>query len=414
MPRVLAAPFAMRTWRETAYLLVGLLLAVPGAVLVMVAAVAVPLSVLTVGLPMLVAALTAVRVWSGSHRWASRALLGRSWTPPPALHASGLMGRVRARLADRWAWRAMGYCAVKLPLAMVGGYALALLLLGGLIALSCPIWWWVTPTGLGQLDVGDWGSSWLVAAPGLAAVLLFPWVVRLLVVADTALIGALLAADDRDRRITQLEDARSQLTDDASTTLRRVERDLHDGTQAHLVALGMTLARIRTRTGGLPDGGEVDQLLESAQSTVRTALAEVRDLVRGIHPPALDDGLETALRTLVSRSAVPVDLDVELTAQPSDVVATAAYFSVAELLTNVSRHSGATRARVTVSDSLGQLRLTVRDDGRGGASADGAGSGLPGLFRRVAALDGTLSVASPIGGPTTVTVTLPVGAGGSL
>ena len=196
------------------------------------------------------------------------------------------------------------------------------------------------------------------------------------------------------------------LRDDAAALLRRVERDLHDGTQARLVALGVALSRIEHRAGD----DSLRDLAKEARGTVTDALAELRDIVRGLHPPALDDGLAVALASLAGRSAVPVDVTVELAGRPPDATASAVYFTVAELLTNVAKHAGATRTRVDLREDRGRLRLVVSDDGRGGARPDPSGTGLAGLARRAAALDGSLSIDSPAGGPTVVTVTLATGA----
>jgi signal transduction histidine kinase len=140
---------------------------------------------------------------------------------------------------------------------------------------------------------------------------------------------------------------------------------------------------------------------------VTEALAELRDIVRGIHPPALDAGLPVAVTTLAARSPVPVETAVELTCEPPDAIASTLYFSLAELLTNVARHARASTVRIRLSEEQHGLRLEVTDDGRGGATIDGGGTGLAGLARRAAALDGTLRVESPAGGPTAVTMTLP-------
>lgn len=412
--RVLAAPAAARTWREAAFLPAGLVAATPGFALVLLAAVAVPLSVLTIGLPLLVVVLFLSRAWCGVHRWLFRVLLGRTWVAPAPAGGTGLLGRARARLGDPAAWRSLAYSGIKLPLAAVSTYLAALLLAGGVVALTCPVWSRYSPTGWGLLDTGSWTSSWLVALPGLAGVLLFPWVVRGAVALDGLLASALLGAGGRDRRIGHLERGRADLAAEAAATLRRVERDLHDGAQAHLVAVGMTLSRIRERVDRLPPGdrpadlAEVAALTDAARATVASALTELRDVVRSIHPPALDAGLDTALQTLAARSPVPVDLRADTGRRASEPVETAAYFCVAELLANAARHADARRVGVAADDRDGVLTLRVTDDGRGGAVLR-PGSGLAGLHRRVTALDGTLHLDSPAGGPTTVTVTLPTG-----
>lgn len=199
------------------------------------------------------------------------------------------------------------------------------------------------------------------------------------------------------------------MADDAAARLRRIERDLHDGTQAQLVTLAMTLgaARERLAAPGADPTGTLD-LIDGAHRHAKEALVELRDIARGIHPPALDVGLDAALATLVARSAVPAELTIDVTSRPSEAIETIAYFSVAELLTNVARHARAHRATVTVDGGSQALVIEVRDDGRGGARPGLGGTGLAGLDHRVADVDGSLRVVSPPGGPTTITVRLPL------
>jgi signal transduction histidine kinase len=207
--------------------------------------------------------------------------------------------------------------------------------------------------------------------------------------------------------VADLELTRAHAVDDSAATLRRIERDLHDGTQARLVALAMNvgLAKEKLAEGGDPT--EAAALLERAHTTAKEAIVELRDLARGIHPPVLDTGLDAALSTLVVHSAVPAHLQTAISVRPSPALETIAYFCAAELLTNVAKHSGATKATVDVRTIGGQLRVQVFDDGRGGAAL-GTGTGLTGLRERVHTVDGRLSVSSPAGGPTVVTVDLPL------
>jgi signal transduction histidine kinase len=301
------------------------------------------------------------------------------------------------------AWRALLYAFVKFPLITAAAYLGGVLAVIGTLFLTVPLWWFLTPDVFRPLQSANWAGTLAPAAEGAAAVLVFPWLVRLLVGLDRLLVRALLAPSGDRARIAALESSRTALTADAAETLRRVERDLHDATQARLVSLGVTLSRIARRV----DDPVLAGLVASARATVTDALTELRDIVRRIHPPALDAGLATALETLAARSAVPVSLSVSLPAPPSDATATAVYFAVAELLTNVARHASAARVQVQVGTDGGWLRLTVRDDGRGGAVPSlGAGSGLAGLVRRARALDGSVAIDSPVGGPTVVTMTL--------
>jgi signal transduction histidine kinase len=208
----------------------------------------------------------------------------------------------------------------------------------------------------------------------------------------------------REHRIERLEESREAAVNVQESELRRIERDLHDGAQARLVALGMSLGMAEEKLRSDPEAAVA--LLAEARSDAREALEELRDLARGIRPPILTDrGLGAAIEALGARSPVPVRVSVDVSERPPDAVETAAYFVVAEALANAIKHSSATRIDVTVTRSDGMLAAVVRDDGQGGAKL--VGSGLTGLEQRVRALDGTLRVDSPAGGPTTVRAELP-------
>jgi signal transduction histidine kinase len=208
----------------------------------------------------------------------------------------------------------------------------------------------------------------------------------------------------RTHRIEELEVTRAGAVDVQESELRRIERDLHDGAQARLVALGLHIGMAEDKLASDPESAK--QLLAEARSGAREALEELRDLARGIHPPILADrGLDAAIRALGARTPLQVDVHVDLAERPRPAVETAAYFVVAEALANAGKHAGAARVGIRVLEANGTLVAEVADDGRGGA--DPAGSGLTGLRRRVEALDGTLRVTSPAGGPTTVTAELP-------
>jgi signal transduction histidine kinase len=202
------------------------------------------------------------------------------------------------------------------------------------------------------------------------------------------------------------------LVDDSAARLRRIERDLHDGAQAQMVAVAMKLGLAREKLDGMVDGtGQADlervlELVVAAHCGAKEAITELRDLARGIHPPVLDQGLGTALTTLAAGSGVPVELVVDLSERPSAAIETIAYFCAAELLANVAKHSGAGRARLEAVHVPGLLRVVVSDDGAGGARLEGRG-GLAGLAERVKTVDGRLQVSSPPGGPTVVIVELP-------
>ena len=240
--------------------------------------------------------------------------------------------------------------------------------------------------------------SWLAVLPLAGAALIFWTVYRL--------------QQDSVLRVRELEQSRAYLVDDSAARLRRIERDLHDGAQAQMVAVAMKLGLAREkldRMAGGPGQADLERVLElvaAAHRGAKEAITELRDLARGIHPPVLDQGLGTALATLAARSEVPVELTVDLPERPSAAIETIAYFCAAELLANVTKHSGARHATLEVAHVPGLLRLRVSDDGTGGARIEAHG-GLAGLAERVATVDGKLQISSPPGGPTVVTVELP-------
>ena len=207
-----------------------------------------------------------------------------------------------------------------------------------------------------------------------------------------------------ERRIDVLETTRAGAVEAAESELRRLERDLHDGAQARLVALGMTLGMAEQKLAEDPEGAR--RMLAEARAGTEEALRELRSLARGIHPPVLTDrGLEAAIASLAGRSPVPVELEVELAERPPAAQETAAYFVVAEALANATKHAGASKVAVRIGRAGGTLVVRIEDDGRGGA--DAAGNGLHGLAQRIEALDGHVQVTSPPGGPTVVEAVLP-------
>ena len=212
-------------------------------------------------------------------------------------------------------------------------------------------------------------------------------------------------------RVAQLAASRAETVDTQAGELRRIERDLHDGAQARLVSLGMSLGLAEQL---LPDDPQaVQHLLAEARASTSYALAELRDLVRGIHPPVLADrGLDGALKALALANPIPTTVVTRLPGRLPAPVESAAYFAVAEALTNAIKHARARHVRITVEftpqpgTAAGLLTMRVSDDGRGGASLDG-GTGLRGIARRLAAFDGTLTADSPPGGPTEIRMSLP-------
>jgi signal transduction histidine kinase len=211
-------------------------------------------------------------------------------------------------------------------------------------------------------------------------------------------------------RARELQERRARAVDESAARLRRIERDLHDGAQVRLAALALALGEIKENLaaagGGADDDGRIALLVGAAHENAKQTLAELRDLARGIHPPVLDRGLGAALSTLAEASAIPAALSVSIAQRPSPAIESIAYFCAAELLANGTKHSGASRATISVSDQGGRILMTVTDDGAGGARL-APGGGLAGLLERVQTVDGHLEVDSPPGGPTIITIELP-------
>jgi signal transduction histidine kinase len=416
------------TPREAAYALLAPVPAVVcGIALLVLIAVSLVASVTQVGLVLLVGVLAAARATGALHRALLRGLLGETIPPPPArARARGLVGSLRAALTDGDGWRAAAFTVAYAPLGLILLVVSVGVRLYGLAALTYPLWWRAVEEdgerGIGianDIRMDTWPTALLTALAGLAVLAFSAWSTRgLLTLVVRPMARALLGRGRLDERVHVLEETRALAVQDSAATLRRIERDLHDGAQARLVAVAMALARAREQLvrapGEAPELARGRELVDSALDGSRAAIAELRDLVRGIHPPALNDGLDVALETLAARATLPVTTRVELRDRPPESIESIAYFCAAELLANAVRHAGATRAEVTAYQEDGVLRLVVWDDGHGGARPGAArrgvgGTGLTGLSERVSTVDGRLLIDSPDGGPTTVTAELPLG-----
>jgi signal transduction histidine kinase len=270
---------------------------------------------------------------------------------------------------------------------------------------------------LGRVDRGSNGANFGVFVLGFVLLFVAPWTMRLVVYLDRRMMHFLLGPNATTSRVRSLEESRSRTLDAATETLQRIERNLHDGTQAQLVALAMRLGQAKEKLESLGDEAgkpanveAIRNLVDEAHRGAKEAITDLRDLARGIHPPALDTGLENALATLAARSSVPTEVQVSVQSRPSPAIEAICYFCAAELLANVAQHAEAGRASLSCAQHGPWLRIVVRDDGQGGAAANRVGSsssGLAGLADRVGAVDGYLNIASPPGGPTVVTVDLP-------
>ena len=331
--------------------------------------------------------------------------------PVPPLTATSWLRRLWERVQSSDRWREIGHHVLALPVGAVsftlvvaawaGSLALALLPLYVSALPGASAKFWVADVTQGP---GSFAASLLgLIGVGLVAPHLTMAMGRLQVATARWLLGPRRAT--LEKQLEQLETSRSAAVDSAEAERRRIERDLHDGAQQRLVALAATLGDAKQHFDSDPEVARA--MVDDAHTEAKEALKEIRDLVRGINPFILQDrGLDAALSAVVARSPVPVDLEIRLTDRPPPAVESAAYFVVAESLTNVARHADATRAHVAVARSGNRVVVEVRDDGRGGADAS-VGTGLQGLRDRAAALGGTLYVLSPVGGPTTIMVELP-------
>jgi signal transduction histidine kinase len=321
---------------------------------------------------------------------------------------SAVLSWMDGRATDRVTWRVRAYFGLKLPLAVVGLVVAAVCWLGGLYYLTSPVWWSLGLHSTLGFRITTLGFAFGLCPLGVALLVTGPGLLHGVTNVDCWLIRGLLGPSSPAERIRALEESRAVAVDDAAARLRSIERDLHDGAQAQLVALSMKLglARDKLTDDGQVDLGRVTGLVEDAHRGILEAIIDLRTLARGIHPPVLDHGLADALATLATRSAVPVELVTDIPERPSDAIETMAYFSAAELLTNVAKHSGARHATLEAVHVPGLLRVRVTDDGLGGARPV-PGGGLCGLADRVRAVEGRVDIDSPHGGPTTVTVELP-------
>jgi signal transduction histidine kinase len=343
-----------------------------GLVLFIVTVTGIGLVAVSVGIPILVVCLPLLRRFAGLHRrWAARQLgvepIPSSYAPVPD---AALLVRLWAVAKDPATWRDLVWLLVN----STAGFAMYIIaVVESLLGL---VFWWLPK--------------------------------HMFLDTNARIARAMLSPTERTRlasRVQQLAESRAETVDTQAAEIRRIERDLHDGAQARLVALGMNLGMAEDAVDDDPESAKL--LLAQARAASSQALAEIRGLVRGIHPPVLADrGLVGAVEALALASPLPVEVDADVPERLPAPVESASYFAVAEVLTNVIRHSGATGASVRLRHAGGLLSMQVRDDGRGGATP-GAGSGLRGIERRLGAFDGRLTVTSPPGGPTVVTMEVP-------
>lgn len=422
---LLGSPFTRRAWQELLYAVAGVPLGVAGFALTV--GFLGPATVLTIslagtvlGLLLLMTGLRVARLVSAAQRALAGCLLDvrlPQLAPPRPAH--GVLARVDARLRDSAGWRAAAAAILGLPIA-VAKYIAVLWWAYGAFSVTSPVWWLMfrnhpagshlSPVYSGGFAIQTWPGTWPAAVAGAAMLLAAPWLVRGVIAAELWLSRRILAPNDMAARVAALERSRSEVVNEAAALVRQIERNLHDGAQTRLatLALHLGMARDKLAAGGPDEVAAARDLVEAAHAGAKEALVELRDLSSGIHPPVLDNGLRPALENLAAGSAIPVRVTAHLPERPSPAIETIAYFSAAELLANAVKHSSANLIEVAAtSPPGGPFVLTVSDDGRGGAD-EADGSGLSGLRHRARTVDGTLIVTSPPGGPTTVSVELPL------
>ncbi len=393
----------------------GVLLCVP---LIVGSLAGIGLTLVWAGIPILMAVTTCWRaVARVQRRWMSVTLGVDIETPYRPLPPASVFRRWRAKLADPATWRDIAFAVVTLPLGLGEFVLVVVLWVASLALLALPVWAPSLPfddaTNLPDLHghlhrIHTAGQALPYTLVGLVFLVLAIWLSPRLARLHARLGRALLGPTKASRlEVTaeRLQSSRARGVDAAEAERRRIERDLHDGAQQRLVAVAMTLGRAKAKLASDPDSASA--LIDEAHGDAKLAVAELRDLARGIFPAVLGDrGLDAALSALAARCPVPVDVAVDVLPRPPKAVESTAYFIVAEALTNLAKHSAATAASVSVSRDHDKVNVVVVDDGKGGAAVS-PGGGLAGLADRAATIDGVLSVSSPPGGPTVVTAELP-------
>jgi signal transduction histidine kinase len=402
------------TWFAFLHLLLNLPLGIVYfAVLTTGVALGVGLLITLIGIPILIGMGWVVRTMGSIERGRMNAFLGTALRDPyhHAETEAGWLARLSAVATDPAVWRDFLFLMLRLPIGIFTFTTCLVFWTVGLALMASPVSYWF---GVFRIDFGFWVYDGPVAVlvstlAGVVMTVLAFGVTRGLARLEMVMGAALLDAspDELKRRVDDLSKSRTRSVSAADQERRRLERDLHDGAQQRMVSLAMTLGLAQQKLATNPEQGA--RLVAEAHEEAKRALQDLRDLARGLHPAVLTDhGLEAALPALAARCPIPTRVDVSVIPRPAPAVESAAYFVVAEALTNVARHSAATAVEVIARREQNLLTVEVRDDGRGGARVV-PGGGWAGLTDRVEALDGRLTLSSPDGGPTVVRVEIPCG-----
>ena len=410
-------PWSPRAWSQALYLAGGIPAQLVPLLLVVLSAVARPRVLWSFLL--LVVVFLAVPLLTAIQRHRLRATVGVVIPPQPVipdrLSVSGIVAAARARAT----WRQLGYHLLAAPALAVGAIAALWAWLAGILLTLLYAYAWALPQQ-GLLRRGQSSSpsehllrvlyipvdAYLTAA-GIVLLAAAPWLTAAVGALDARAARALLGpsrAEELEYQVERLAQTRAGVVDAADAERRRLERDLHDGTQQRLVSLAMRLGMARAER---PDAAQAQQVIAEAHEEAKAALLELRHLVRGLHPAVLEDrGLDAALSGVAARLPIPVRLTVDVPGRAPPTIEAVAYFVVSEGLTNIAKHAQASQAEVFVQRANDRLHIIVSDDGVGGADP-ARGTGLAGLAKRAASVDGTFEIASPPGGPTLLTVELP-------
>src|SRR5436190_5643361 len=396
---------------DTVYLLLALPMGILTFTVVVTGwSVSLGLAITLIGLPLAMGTIYISRWLAWIERRRAALVLGEV-VPGVYKQSNGsFLNRLKALFSDPSTWKDLAWHLLLLPVGIAAFTIAVTAWSAALGLLTMPAWWWALPasdpTELGLFQVDSWGYAWLCMAIGLLLLPLAAALVRGTAAASGALSRVVLGPSRRqlEERVEVLAQTRAGAVDAAAAELQRIERDLHDGAQARLVALALDLGMAEERFDRDPEGAR--ELVEKARGEARLAMGELRDLARGIRPALLSErGLGEAISALAARTSLPTTVEVDLDGRLPAPVELAAYFTVAEALTNAVKHARAHSAKVRLWRENGRLRIEVRDDGLGGANPNG--HGLDGLHKRLAALDGTLAIASPVGGPTVLYAEVP-------
>jgi signal transduction histidine kinase len=356
----------------TGYAALEILLVIPMLATFVLFVVSCVLVIIWVGIPLLLAVIPAMRALANLQRRIAGRTLGQQLSPSYLPTPERPFARFTALLSDPMTWRDLLWLLWAMTVGFLVSLVLVVLMLG---IVTTPIWWF------GAVHI----------ARGRAAV-------------DRALLG-IGRTEALEARVRALAASRAGVVDHSAAELRRIERDLHDGPQARLAALSLSLGLADDALDRDPDLAR--ELINEARRNSSTALGEIRDVVRGIHPPVLADrGVTGAVEALALDMAIPVDIEIDVPGPVPAPIESAVYFAIAECLANVGKHADATRAWVSLRHADRTLAAVVGDDGVGGADP-GRGSGIAGIIARLGAFDGTLELSSPVGGPTTITMEVP-------